>query len=135
MSREVEPARMITDPAGIGLSRATVIMAPRGAPPTYLSVRIEPDIGRITLLIRRNRNTSAARRFEKIVAESPTLDGLQEQYGARLGGFLREKIDVVVSDLHLPPHLDDISEVGRGIAVAIRGRRVLTGFRGIATKG
>jgi len=61
-----------------------------------------PDIGRITLLIRRNRNTSAQRRFEKIVAESPTLDGLQKQYGARLGDFLREKIDVVEGDVSQP---------------------------------
>src|SRR5207248_6672354 len=51
-----------------------------------------PNIGRITLLIRRNRTTSAQRRVEKIVAESPTLDGLHKQYGARLGEFLREKI-------------------------------------------
>src|SRR4029077_10612568 len=61
-----------------------------------------PDIAKITLLIRRNRNTSAQRRFEKIVAESPTLDGLQKQYGARLGGFLREKIDVVEGDVSQP---------------------------------
>jgi len=72
-----------------------------------------PDIGRITLLIRRNRNTSAERRFEKIVAESPTLDGLQEQYGARLGGFLREKIDVVEGD---------VSQPGLGLEENVRAR-------------
>ncbi len=32
----------------------------------------------------------------------------------------RERIDVVISDLHLPPHLDDISE-GLGIVQAARG--------------
>ena len=58
-----------------------------------------PDIGKITLLIRRNRTTTAQRRFEKIVEESPTLDGLQKQYGARLGEFLRQKIDVVEGDV------------------------------------
>jgi len=72
-----------------------------------------PDIGRITLLIRRNRNTSAQRRFEKIVAESPTLDGLQKQYGARLGGFLREKIDVVEGD---------VSQPGLGLDESVRAR-------------
>src|SRR5437764_9083552 len=36
-----------------------------------------PNIGKITLLIRRNRTTSALRRFEKIVEESPTIDTLQ----------------------------------------------------------
>ena len=38
-----------------------------------------PQIGKITLLIRRNRTTSAQRRFEKIVEESPTFDRLQER--------------------------------------------------------
>jgi long-chain acyl-CoA synthetase len=61
-----------------------------------------PDIGKITLLIRRNRTTTAQRRFEKIVEESPTLDGLQKQYGARLGEFLRQKIDVVEGDVSQP---------------------------------
>src|SRR4029077_9135812 len=72
-----------------------------------------PDIGRITLLIRRNRNTSAQRRFEKIVAESPTLDGLQKQYGSRLGDFLREKIDVVEGD---------VSQPGLGLGEGVRAR-------------
>src|SRR6266849_6835616 len=58
-----------------------------------------PEIGKITLLIRRNRTTTAQRRFEKIVEESPTLDGLEKQYGARLGEFLRQKIDVVEGDV------------------------------------
>ena len=61
-----------------------------------------PDIGGITLLIRRNRTTTAQRRFEKIVEESPTFDGLQKHYGARLGEFLREKIDVVEGDVSAP---------------------------------
>ena len=60
-----------------------------------------PDIGKITLLIRRNRTTTAQRRFEKIVEESPTLDGLQKQYGARLGEFLQQKIDVVEGDVSI----------------------------------
>ena len=61
-----------------------------------------PDIGKITLLIRRNRTTTAQRRFEKIVEESPTLDGLQKRYGARLGDFLRAKIEVVEGDVSQP---------------------------------
>src|SRR6201998_2497512 len=61
-----------------------------------------PKIGKITLLIRRNRTTPAQRRFEKILEESPTLDGLQKQYGARLGEFLRQNIDVVEGDISLP---------------------------------
>ena len=72
-----------------------------------------PDIGKITLLIRRNRTTTAQRRFEKIVEESPTLDGLQKQYGSRLGDFLREKIEVVEGD---------VSQPGLGLEESVRAR-------------
>ncbi|HEY6268118.1 MAG TPA: SDR family oxidoreductase [Candidatus Acidoferrum sp.] len=58
-----------------------------------------PNIGKITLLIRRNRTTSAQRRFEKIVEESPTFDTLQERYGRKLGVFLKEKVEVVEGDV------------------------------------
>ena len=61
-----------------------------------------PDIGKITLLIRRNRTTSAQRRFEKIVEESPTFDTLQERHGRKLGAFLKEKVEVVEGDVSLP---------------------------------
>jgi alcohol-forming fatty acyl-CoA reductase len=60
------------------------------------------NVGKITLLIRRNRTTSAQRRFEKIVEESPTFDGLQERYGRRLGQFLKEKLEVVEGDVSRP---------------------------------
>ena len=61
-----------------------------------------PNIGRITLLIRRNRTTSAQRRFEKIVEESPAFDPLQELHGSKLGAFLNEKVEVVEGDVSLP---------------------------------
>ncbi|HXY26469.1 MAG TPA: SDR family oxidoreductase [Candidatus Acidoferrum sp.] len=61
-----------------------------------------PNIGKITLLIRRNRTTSAQKRFEKIVEESPTFDKLHEQYGSKLGKFLSEKVEVVEGDVSLP---------------------------------
>jgi len=61
-----------------------------------------PNIGKITLLIRRNRTTSALRRFEKIVEESPTIDTLQERHGRKLGAFLQEKVEVVEGDVGLP---------------------------------
>jgi long-chain acyl-CoA synthetase len=72
-----------------------------------------PEIAKITLLIRRNRTTTAQRRFEKIVEESPTLDGLQKQYGSRLGDFLREKIEVVEGD---------VSQAGLGLEEKVRAR-------------
>jgi long-chain acyl-CoA synthetase len=61
-----------------------------------------PNIGKITLLIRRNRTTSAKRRFEKIVEESPTFDTLHERHGGKLGAFLKEKVEVVEGDVSLP---------------------------------
>jgi thioester reductase-like protein len=61
-----------------------------------------PNIGKVTLLIRRNRTTAAQRRFEKIVEESPTFDKLQERHGRNLGAFLKEKVEVVEGDVSLP---------------------------------
>lgn len=61
-----------------------------------------PNIGKITLLIRRNRTTSAQRRFEKIIEESPAFDTLQARHGRQLGTFLREKIEVVEGDVSQP---------------------------------
>src|SRR5258708_21449517 len=71
------------------------------------------DIGKITVLSRRNRTASAQRRFEKIVEESPTLDGLQRQHGSRLGEFLRAKIEVVEGD---------VSQPGLGLEESVRAR-------------
>jgi len=72
-----------------------------------------PEIGMITLLIRRNRTTSSQRRFEKIVEESPTFDTLQERYGRNLGAFLKEKVEVVEGD---------VSEPGLGLDVGTQSR-------------
>jgi len=58
-----------------------------------------PDIGKIYLLIRRQRNVSAQRRFEKIVEESPVFDRLEQRHGSGLGSFLEEKIEVVAGDV------------------------------------
>src|SRR5205809_1854885 len=61
-----------------------------------------PNIGNITLLIRRNRTTPAQRRFEKIVEESPAFDTLHQRHGRKLGIFLNEKVEVVEGDVSLP---------------------------------
>jgi hypothetical protein len=61
-----------------------------------------PDIGKITLLIRRNRTTSAQRRFERIVEESPAFDTLHERHDRKFGAFLKEKVEVVEGDVSLP---------------------------------
>ena len=61
-----------------------------------------PQIGKITLLVRRNRTTSAQKRFEKILEESPAFDTLQDRHGHGLAAFLREKVEVVEGDVSLP---------------------------------
>jgi thioester reductase-like protein len=61
-----------------------------------------PNIGKITLLIRKNRTTSAQRRFHKIIEESPAFDSLQEKYGRKLGALLQQKVEVVEGDVGLP---------------------------------
>lgn len=72
-----------------------------------------PEIGKITLLVRRNRTTPARRRFEKIVEESPAFDALHHLHGSGLAAFLRERVEVVEGD---------VSQPGLGLEVAARQR-------------
>ncbi|MGZ4732856.1 MAG: SDR family oxidoreductase [Terriglobales bacterium] len=58
-----------------------------------------PEIGRIYLLIRRQKSNPAARRFEKLVEESPVFDPLYARYGAELSAFLRERVEVIEGDV------------------------------------
>jgi long-chain acyl-CoA synthetase len=72
-----------------------------------------PKIGKITLLVRRNRTTPAQKRFEKILEESPAFDTLQERHGPGLWAFLKEKVEVVEGD---------VSEPGLGLDQATQER-------------
>jgi thioester reductase-like protein len=58
-----------------------------------------PEIGRIYLLIRRQKSNPAQGRFEKLVEESPVFDPLYKRYGAGLARFLRERVEVVEGDV------------------------------------
>jgi len=58
-----------------------------------------PEVGRIYLLIRRQKSNPAQGRFEKMIEESPVFDSLFERHGAKLSGFLREKIEVIEGDV------------------------------------
>ncbi len=58
-----------------------------------------PEIGRIYLLIRRQKSNPASRRFEKLVEESPVFDPLYARYGADLSRFLRERVEVIEGDV------------------------------------
>jgi thioester reductase-like protein len=61
-----------------------------------------PEIGRIYLLIRRQKSNPAVNRFEKLVEESPVFDPLYAKYGPGLPRFLLEKIEVVEGDVTQP---------------------------------
>jgi long-chain acyl-CoA synthetase len=72
-----------------------------------------PAVGRIYLLIRRQKSNPAQRRFEKLVEDSPVFDPLYARYGAGLGRFLAERLEVVEGDaskldLGLAPEIRDV---------------------------
>jgi long-chain acyl-CoA synthetase len=58
-----------------------------------------PEIGKIYLLVRRQKSNPAIKRFEKMVEESPVFDPLYEKYGAVFPRFLQEKVEVIEGDL------------------------------------
>jgi thioester reductase-like protein len=61
-----------------------------------------PEIGRIYLLIRRQKSNPAQARFEKLVEDSPVFDPLYKRYGAGLARFLRERVEIVEGDVSQP---------------------------------
>jgi thioester reductase-like protein/phosphoserine phosphatase len=58
-----------------------------------------PNIGRIYLLIRRQKSNPAERRFERIIEDSPVFDPLFERHGSDLPQFLRDRVEVVEGDV------------------------------------
>ncbi|HVB33144.1 MAG TPA: SDR family oxidoreductase [Patescibacteria group bacterium] len=71
------------------------------------------NIKKISLLIRRRRSSSAIRRFERLVRESPLFEPLAERYGPNLARFLAERIEVLEGDAAQP---------GLGLAGDVLGR-------------
>lgn len=61
-----------------------------------------PEIGKLYLLIRRQKSSPAQKRFEKMIEGSPVFDPLFDKYGERLGALLAEKIEVVEGDVSQP---------------------------------
>ena len=72
-----------------------------------------PAVGRIYLLIRRQKSNPAQRRFEKMVEESPVFDPLFDLHGDGLGDFLREKVEVVEGD---------VTQEGLGLSAEVAAR-------------
>jgi fatty acyl-CoA reductase len=61
-----------------------------------------PEIGRIYLLVRRNRSTTALERFQRTMEESPVFEKLAERHGEGFPEFLRERVEVVEGDVTKP---------------------------------
>jgi thioester reductase-like protein len=72
-----------------------------------------PELGRIYLLVRKQKSNSAVNRFEKMMEESPVFDPLFEAYGEDLPRFMAERIEVVEGD---------VSQPGLGLAPEMRER-------------
>ncbi|GAC1433758.1 MAG: hypothetical protein NVS1B11_15200 [Terriglobales bacterium] len=61
-----------------------------------------PQIGRIYLLIRRQKSNPAAKRFERVLEESPVFDPLYERSGNNLAQFISDHVEVVEGDVSEP---------------------------------
>ncbi len=72
-----------------------------------------PNVGKVYLLIRRQRSVTAQRRFEKVATESMLFEPLHERYGEGFAKLLAEKVEVVEGDITLP---------GLGLAPEVQAR-------------
>jgi long-chain acyl-CoA synthetase len=61
-----------------------------------------PDVGRIYLLIRRQKSNPAQSRFEKLIDESPVFDPLYAKHGHKLLQFINERVQVIEGDVSQP---------------------------------
>lgn len=61
-----------------------------------------PDIGKIYLLIRKQKSSPAQKRFEKLVEDSPVFDPLYERHNHKLMQLLRDKVHVIEGDVTQP---------------------------------
>jgi long-chain acyl-CoA synthetase len=61
-----------------------------------------PNLGKIYLLIRKQKTNTAEQRFEKMVAESPAFDPLFDRYGGEIARFLAERVEVLEGDVTQP---------------------------------
>jgi thioester reductase-like protein len=75
-----------------------------------------PEIGKLYLLIRRQKSSPAQKRFEKMIEGSPVFDPVFEKYGERLGRLLADKVEVVEGDVSQP-----------GLGLDLRGAARLRG--------
>jgi thioester reductase-like protein len=58
-----------------------------------------PEIGRVYVLVRRNRSHTVLERFQHIIETSPVFDPLAQRHGGAFSNFLSERIEVVEGDV------------------------------------
>ncbi len=61
-----------------------------------------PDVGKVYLLIRRQRSLTANRRFEKVIEDSPLFEAFHDLHNEELSEYLAGKIEVVEGDISSP---------------------------------
>ncbi|HWG57704.1 MAG TPA: SDR family oxidoreductase [Candidatus Acidoferrales bacterium] len=61
-----------------------------------------PEVGRISLLIRRTRSATPLERFQRMVEESPIFERLAQRHGERLAAFLRDRVEAIEADVTQP---------------------------------
>jgi long-chain acyl-CoA synthetase len=66
------------------------------------ALRDLPQIGKIYLLIRRQRSVTSQQRFAKIIRESPIFGDFHDRYGEEFDKFIAEKIEVIEGDVTQP---------------------------------
>src|SRR5262249_20419842 len=76
-----------------------------------------PDISKIYLLVLRQRSTTAQRRVEKMIEESPVFDPLHAQLGDGFAKLISERVEVVDGD---------VSQDGLGIDPELRAHLAST---------
>jgi len=86
----------------VWLANTLMDLCPNGPKPGPLGAPSLPEIGKLYLLIRRQKSSPGQKRFEKMIEGSPVFDPLFEKYGDRLGALLAEKIEVVEGDVSQP---------------------------------
>src|SRR5712692_1467940 len=64
----------------------------------YVLLRTHPEIGRVYLLIRGDRRSSASR-FRREVLDSPVLQRLRDELGSRFEPLIEEKIAILPGDI------------------------------------
>jgi long-chain acyl-CoA synthetase len=66
------------------------------------TLRDLPEIGKIYVLIRRQRSATAVRRFERIIGESPVFESFHELHGSELPRFMAGHVEILEGDVSQP---------------------------------